>query len=428
MMLIALFCVALSWACLGKVDIIASAAGKIVPGERTKLIQPFESGVVRAIHVRDGQSVTSGELLIELDPTVSEADLRHLQSDLLSTRLEVSRLRAALAGRTQELEDPPSDASAAMIQMHLDVLASQNAEYAAKLSEIDRQKSQKDAERYTILGMLDKTDALIPILQKRVEVRKYLADNELGSQLQYLADLQELVGLQQDFRVQRSRYEEAAAAVEALAETRRKVVFEHRRQLLEDLIKASQKAVGLEQDTVKAQQRAQLQRLTAPITGTVQQLAIHTVGGVVTPAEALAVLVPSSGEIEIEATVSNKDIGFVHAGQDAAIKVGTFNFTRYGLLRGKVLSVSSDSIARGHAPESESAKPSSVNPNDQNGDGLSYVARISLDRTKMHVEDRDIDLAPGMAVTVEIKTGSRAIISYLLSPFLRYAQETFRER
>lgn len=426
--LIALFCIALAWACVGKVDIIASAAGKIVPGGGTKLIQPFESGVVRAIHVHDGQRVKSGEVLIELDPTISEAELQHLRSDLLSAQLEVSRLRAALAGRTDALENPPEQASSALIQMHLEFLRSQHAEYIAKLSEIDQQKSQKEAERYTILGTLDKTEALIPILRERVDVRKYLADKELGSKLQYLSDLQELVGLQQDFEIQRSRYEEAAAAVDALTETRIKVMSEYRRQLLEDLVKATQKAADLKQDVLKAERRTKLQVLTAPITGTVQQLSVHTVGGVVTPAETLAVIVPSDGHIEIKAMVSNRDIGFVHAGQNAAIKVDTFNFTRYGLLRGKVLNVSSDAIVHNRPQEPDRSRSPTTDSSEPDGQELLYVARVSLDRTKMQIEDKEIDLSPGMAVTVEIKTGSRTIISYLLSPVLRYAQESFRER
>jgi hemolysin D len=406
----------------------ASAAGKIVPGDRTKLVQPFESGVVRAIRVHDGQSVKAGEVLIELDPTISEAELEHLRSDLLSAQLDVSRLRAALAGRTDRLEDPPEQADPALVQMHLEFLTSLHNENVTKLSEIDRQKSQKEAERFTILGMLEKTEKLIPILQERVDVRKYLSEKELGSKLQYLTDLQELVGLQQDFRVQRNRYEEAQAAVDVIAETRKKVVSEYRRQLLEDLLKASQKAADLRQDVLKAQRRTNLQVLTAPITGMVQQLSVHTVGGVVTPAQTLAVIVPTDGPIEIEAMVSNRDIGFVHAGQDVAIKVDTFNFTRYGLLRGKVLSVSPDSIVHDRLEGPDRFGRAVPDTSEPKGQELLYVAHVSLDRTNIQIEDKQIDLFPGMAVTAEIKTGSRTIISYLLSPLLRYAQESFRER
>ena len=170
--------------------------------------------------------------------------------------------------------------------------------------------------------------------------------------------------------------------------------------------------------------------MTAPVDGVVQQLAIHTVGGVVTPAQALLVVVPSDSRLEIEAMVSNRDIGFVHAGQEAEIKIDTFNFTRYGLLHGEVLSVSQDAIIRDQ-PQDRTGDRRLGAQNDSSepkGQELNYSARISLDRTKMQVDDRMVDLSPGMAVTVEIKTGSRTILSYLLSPLLRYQQEVLHER
>ncbi len=243
-------------------------------------------------------------------------------------------------------------------------------------------------------------------------------------------DLQDLVGQQHDLAVQKSRYREADAAVSALKETKVKVVAQYRRGLFEELTKAEQKAAGLGQDVVKAQERTRLQLLTAPVDGVVQQLVVHTVGGVVTPAQALAVVVPVESRLEIEAMVSNHDVGFVSAGQEAEIKVDTFNFTRYGLLHGRVISVSQDAIAR----EKPADRPSSQQPTETSissepkGQELVYSARVSLDRTQMPVEDKLVNLSPGMAVTVEIKTGSRRILSYLLSPLARYKQEVLRER
>jgi len=163
----------------------------------------------------------------------------------------------------------------------------------------------------------------------------------------------------------------------------------------------------------------------------VQQLAIHTVGGVVTPAQALLVLVPSDSRLEIEAMVSNRDIGFVRPGQAVEIKVDTFNFTRYGLLHGQVLSVSQDAIVRDRPrdrPEERGQGAAANETSEPKGQELNYSARISLDRTHMQIDEQMVNLAPGMAVTAEIKTGSRTILSYLLSPLLRYRQETLRER
>ena len=196
------------------------------------------------------------------------------------------------------------------------------------------------------------------------------------------------------------------------------------------LQRLKQKAAGLVQDVVKAEQRTNLQRLTAPVNGVVQQLAVHTVGGVVTPAEALMTIVPLESHLEIEAMVSNRDIGFIEAGQEAAIKIDTFNFTRYGLLHGKVLSVSHDAIAREKPQDktTDKSQGTELNSSEPKGQELIYAARISLDHTQMQIEDKLVNSSPGMAVTAEIRTGSRRIISYLLSPLIRYKQESLRER
>ena len=212
-------------------------------------------------------------------------------------------------------------------------------------------------------------------------------------------------------------------------ETRSKTVAEYERSLLNDLAKAEQKAAGLRQDIIKAAQRTSLQTLTAPVDGVVQQLSIHTIGGVVTPAQTLMIVVPVDNKLEIEAMISNRDIGFVAVNQDAAIKVDAFNFTRYGLLHGKILSVSQDAIVRDRpdksVDESQGAETSSSEPKGQE---LIYSARVSLDRTQLNIENKRVNLSPGMAATVEIKTGSRRIISYLLSPLVRYKHESLHER
>ncbi len=241
--------------------------------------------------------------------------------------------------------------------------------------------------------------------------------------------LQLLVEQQEELGVQKSRQQEAEAAVAAIRETRNQAEAEYRHALSDDLAKAEQKASGLAQDLIKAEQRTRLQVLTAPVDGMVQQLAVHTIGGVVTPAQSLLVVVPSDSRLEIEAMVSNSDIGFVHAGQEAEIKVDTFNFTRYGLLHGEVVSVSQDAIIRDQQDRGNDRRPGSpTDSSEPKGQELSYSARISLDRSRMQIDDRMVNLSPGMAVTVEIKTGSRMILSYLLSPLLRYRQESLRER
>jgi hemolysin D len=428
--IIAIFCVALAWATFGKVDIVVTANGKIIPSGRTKLIQPLEASVVRAILVHDGQQVRAGESLIELDPTMTTAERDHVKGDLVASQLDVARLQAALSDGNDPLAafHPPEGATKDQIEMYRQFLISQTSEQRSKMFELDRQASQKQAEHSTVEANIAKLEATIPLLQERVDVRKYLFDKALGTKLTYLSEQQDLVGQQQDLLIQQSKLKEADAALAALKETRDRTAAEFRRTLYDDLVKAEQKSAGMAQDAIKAERRAKLQDLVAPVDGVVQQLAVHTVGGVVTPAQALAVVVPLDSHLEIEATLPNDDVGFVHAGQEVEIKVHTFNFTRYGLLHGRVLSVSSDSIARGGEGDHSRAQNASEKDSQQQGQDLVYAVRISLDQRQMQADNSVVDLGPGMAVTAEVKTGSRRIIGYLLSPIARYQHDALRER
>ena len=430
--IVLLFGAALGWASWGTIDIVTSAPGKVVSGGRSKVVQPFETGVVRAIRVQDGQVVKAGDVLIELDPTVNAAERDHLRDDFVAERLNIARLRAALASTERDIADliAPAEADPVLVGTQRQLLFNQVTEYRAKIAALSRQQAQKQAEQETISATIHKLEVLIPVIQQRVDIRKILMEKEIGSKLTYYEILQLLFEQQEELTVQKSHLHEAEAAVAAIRETRAQAVAEYSRSLSDDLAKSEQKANGLAQDLIKAQQKTRLQQLTSPVDGVVQQLAVHTIGGVVTPAQSLLVIVPNDSQLEIEAMVSNRDIGFVEPGQGAEIKIDTFNFTRYGLLHGGVLSISQDAIIR-DKPEgraNDRALGTGHETSEPTGQELNYGARISLDRTWMQIEDRVVNLAPGMAVTVEIKTGSRTILSYLLSPLRRYQQEVLHER
>jgi hemolysin D len=429
--IILFFVVALAWATFGWVDIIATAPGKIVPTGRSKVVQPFETGVVRAIHVQDGQAVKAGDVLIELDPTSNAADEKRLAHDLLQDRLDVARLQALLVGDPARFA-PPEAASADIIATARHQMEAQAAEQEAKLAALDRQSAQKAAEQREAEASIAKIQATLPLLRSQRDIREHLLQNEYGSRLLYLQAEQQVVEQEHELVVQRHKREEIGEAQAAIGRQRAQAEAEYRKGLLADLAKAESQASEHREEVVKATQRRQLQTLTAPVDGTVQQLAVHTLGGVVTPAQALLVMVPADSHPEIEAMVPNRDIGFVREGESAEVKVDTFNFTRYGLLHGEVLSVSQDAITRDRPQDKSGAAAQATGDSDTSsepkGQELVYAARVSLDRMQMQIEDRMVDLAPGMAVTVEIKTGSRRVIDYLLSPLLRYKQASLRER
>ena len=431
--IILFFAIAITWACVSQIDIFATATGKIVPAGRVKVIQPFETGVVRAIHVVDGQAVKAGDPLVELDTTINAAESQRVAAELVPAQLEVARLRALLDGPgdpTARFVAPPG-ALPAQISLQLTLLGNQAEEYRAKLASIDRQIAQASATRDGADSQVQKLVRGIPLLQQRVDAFKQLFDKGWGEKLQYLQLSQDLVEHQEELGTQKAKVAEANAAVASLREQRSQTEAEFQRTNRGDLATAEQKAGSLEAQLIQSQQRQHLQTLTAPVDGTVQQLAIHTVGGVVTPAQPLLVIVPVDSHLEVEAMISNRDIGFVQEGDAADIKIDTFNFTKYGLLHGTVTSVSQDAIARDRPDEKtngRTAPGANSSTSEPVGQELVYAARVSLQETRIPVEGRMVNLGSGMAVTVEIKTGQRRVIEYLMSPLLRYKQESLRER
>ena len=427
--IVAFFCLAVVWACLGKVDIIATASGRIIPSGKTKVIQPFETGVVKAIRVSDGQKVGAGDVLVELDGTIDAAEADRLQKEVMAAELDAARLKAALAAGDDGAVEmtPPAGAPDAQVALQRTLLANEVDEYRAKLGNLDRQIGQSEGGRAAVAATVDKLTVTIPIIRQRVESLKQLG--EFARKLQYLETQQDLLEHEQELQVQKGRLQEATQALAALREQRRQAAAEFKRTNLSDLADAQQKVASLADELIKAREHHNLQTLTAPVDGTVQQLAIHTVGGVVTPAQPLMVIVPQDARLEVEAMVSNRDIGFVHEGEPVEIKIDTFNFTKYGLLHGDVRSVSQDAIPRDKPVDAQHLNAGSgERSSEPQGQELVYAARVSLDRTAMEVDGRVVELAPGMAVTAEIKTGQRRVIDYLLSPLLRARQGAMRER
>lgn len=415
MFLIVLFVViALIWAMVGKMDVVATAQGKLIPDDRIKTIQPLEPAKVTAIHVVDGQEVKEGDLLIELDGTIAAADVQRLKSELSTARLQSMRagiflevLSNPAAPRTLSSLVPDADHYKLAAEQAL--LEGQLAEYYSKDSQLQSDIERREAELRGTGELLKKLEETAPIARKRVEDLKALLDKNFVSKHEYLQQEKERIEIERDLSAQRNHQQEIASSLQQARRQKESLLAETRRTILDERNQSELKVAELEQELIKAQQRGRFTRLTAPVSGTVQQLAVHTVGGVVTEAQALMVIVPKDNPVVVEAFVQNKDIGFVYAGQDVVVKVETFPFTKYGTIPGKVVTVSNDAV------------------NDEKR-GLIYPARIKLGRSTMKVEQKTINLTPGMAVTAEVKIGKRKVIEYFLSPLMQYKDESLRER
>jgi hemolysin D len=404
--------IALLWAIFGHIDVVATAHGKIVPNDRSKIIQPIETATVKAIKVSDGQAVKAGDVLIELDATTATADSARLGNDLTTVRLQSARARAMLtaiaSGKPPMLERMP-DMETGRLAREQRILEGQYGEYQARLARIDADVAKREAELASTREIVRKLEQTAPIARQRAQDFKDLVEKNFISKHGYLEKEQARIEQEGDLAMQRSRLKELAASLLEARSQRAALVAETRRIALDSLNEADQKATGFGNELVKAESRGKLMTLTAPVDGTVQQLAVHTVGGVVTPAQPLMVIVPKDNPIEVEAFVENKDIGFVNPGQEAVVKIETFPFTKYGTIEAKVTHVSNDAVS------------------DEKR-GLIFPARVILARATIQVENKTVNLSPGMAVTVEVKTAQRRVIEYFLSPLMQYKDESLRER
>ena len=404
-LLCGLFFLAVIWACLGEVDIVAAAPGKIIVSDRTKLIQPTELGVVRAIHVRDGSIVNAGDVLIELDATVAEADAVRVEGEHNAAAREAARYRSFLG----YLDNGKQNRAKLTSVLEQQVVSGLIDEYEQKRLALVQAESSKRAEREALVQTEFKLEQTLPLINQRTESLRELAEKKLVAEHQWLEQEERLITAKQDLEIARAQRVALEAEVEQLQAQLKGLKAEYRKLALERIAELEQRRDSLGQEHIKASQRSAYQVLKAPVAGVVQELAVHTVGGVVSPAEKLMVIVPQDGGIEVEALVLNKDIGFVEAGHPVAVKIDSFPFTRYGTLPGKVVSVSNDAIQHEQL-------------------GLVFAARVALEKRTMNVGNRDIPLGSGMTTVTEIHTGKRTLMEFLLSPVLGRMDEAARER
>lgn len=382
--LMALVVCLLAWSMLGEIDIVVNGAGKIIPSARTKTIASVDVAAVRALHVIEGQAVRSGELLIELDASAPDAERDKAVGDATVATLQMARSRAlidavdtAIPPQLGRVGGVPAERRLAA-QRQLD---GQYQDFQAKLARIDG-----DIARYT---------QALPLAARRASDYKALEKEHDVSAHAWMEKEQariELEGQLADARNQRAA-----------------LIAQARKDAHDALTEGGRIAADSRQDARRAGEHSKLLRLTAPVDGTVQQLNVHTVGGVVPAAQSLMLIVPTENKVEVEAFLENKDIGFVHEGQRAEVKIDAFEYTKYGTLGGRVTHVSRDAI-------------------QDHKKGLIYSFKIALDQATIAVDGKNLPLSAGMSVNVEIKTGTRRVIEYVLSPLMQHQRESLHER
>ncbi len=401
--------VALLFACFAKMDIVVSEQGKATLAGKIKVVQPLEPGLVRAIHVRDGQMVKAGDVLVELDPTNAGADHDRLQSEYWETEADVLRLTAQIEGKPKFVLPPDMPQATAMNQLAM--LQSRLTEQKAKMATTEADVSRRHANLQAAMSTVEELKSSLPLMRQKHEMREELAKTGHVSKTSWIDSKLELSKAEKDLVVQSENLKEAQSNYQSALAQRNQALAEYRARTGAELVEATKKRDAAKQEFVKANQRLNMQTLRAPIDGVVQQLAVTTVGGVVTAAQPILTVVPENTPLEVEAQVLNRDIGHLRVGQRVINKVETYDFTRYGYIEGEVQWVGTDAVQ------------------DQKL-GLVYPVRIKLAhmQTPNEVNGNKGLVTAGMNITSDIRTDERRLIEYLIAPMLRYKQEAMRER
>jgi len=398
--------VAFLWSYFGKVDEEVVARGKVIPDGMVKVIQPRDTGVIRAIHVEEGQRVKEGDLLIELDPTITQAEVESSERSLRINRYDMERLKAELRG--EEIRGTGKDHDKLLL-LQKDLKQARESEHKAKVASLELVISQKRTALLSAEESIIKLEKTVELVSKQEEALRQLAEKGYASMMEHLQRQKELVRSEKELNEQRRLAEQIQDSLKEAEKNLEALKKERERSILSEIVEKEKAITLLEGEFTKASKRSQLERLYSPVNGTVHGLATHTIGGVVTSAQPIITIVPEGTPLVVEAMALNKDIGFIHPGQKAELKLDTFPFQKYGTIDAELFYVSPD------AQEDQKI-------------GLVYKIKLKPKRLFIRVKDKNISITPGMAVTAEIKTGERRVIEFFISPFIKYVDESLTLR
>lgn len=411
---VGLITILLAWAALAKLDIIASAEGRLVPASFTKIVQPSEPGVVSEILVKDGDAVREGQVLLRMDARLSTADTQALGTDVALRRLTLQRIDAEVSGRVAL----PAKGE------RMDVFAQVDNQFKARrqayqdaLAQETEALNKAKADLAAAQQVLEKLSRTLPSYRQSAQAYRKLLDEGFIGELAAAEKTREAVEKEQDLKTQTATVASLQAAIAQSDKRIASVRSQYRSQLedlrVETLALLNRSAQEFEKSNVKAG----MLEIRSPTHGIVKDLAVTAKGAVVAAGAALLNVVPVGERLQAEVLLKNEDVGFVAAGQATRIKVAAYPFQKYGMLDGSVSLVSADASDPRNTPQGQAPQ-------------LTYRALLKLDTGALNsaATGTTFALAPGMLVTAEIHQGERTVLEYLLSPVRKVAQEAARER
>lgn len=397
----------------GRIDMVAVANGRLVPSSLLKVVQPADAGIVREILVREGVSVSAGQVIFRMDTQLSEADRRILGNELALRRLQLRRVEAELSGVAFERQ--PDEPAA----LYAQVLAQFNARRRAFLDAVEAERSAL-ARTTQDLRAAEEVEAKLrrvaPIYKEQEQAWAQLAKEGYAGKLLALERSRSRIENEQDLNAQAAAVSSAKAAIATSERRIAQIDSNYRRELSNERVEALAQVDRLREDLAKQSHRSAQLELRAPTAGVVKDLATHTAGTVVAPGTILATIVPREEPLEAEVWVENQDAARVAPGARVELKVGAYPYQRHGMLGGIVRHVSADATER---PDPMSPIPGAT--------ALYYRTLISIVRPGSAQGSDGLRLAPGMQLSAEVHLGSRSVLDYLLSPLRRTLHEAGRE-
>lgn len=409
-----LFLIMLAWSIFGKLDIIASAEGRLVPQTYVKIVQPSEAGIVQDILVLEGQEVEAGQVLMRMDTKLTET----IQNELRLKSLTLRRADAELAGRpmTRRKEDSP--------ELYGQVENQYRAHRQAYLDAVGQETESLNKARHDLRSAqetLSKLQQVVPVYQKSAAAYEKLAKDNFVSQLAAQEKVRDRIEKEQDLKAQESTVASLKSTIASSEKKLAQITSSYKSQLQNERVDTESQHQKLQQDWAKIEHKSNLLELKAPQAGIIKDLATHTRGTVVSPGTVMMTLVPHDEPLQAEILVKNEDVGFVYPNQKTKIKLATYPFQKYGMIEGTVIHVGADA-SDGAQPAADKSKDQKAAPQ------LTYKALVRLAAQSLEMEGEKLRLSPGMQVVAEIHQGRRTVMEYLLSPVQKAFHEAGRER
>jgi HlyD family secretion protein len=420
-LLLALLVAVLLWSVFGRLDIVAVADGKLVPSSYLKIVQPAEQGIVKEILVKEGEAVRQGQVLIRMDPALTQADVSAIRVEYLNQRIALRRIDAQLGGaRFVREQGDPAD-------LFLQVEAQYRANVQAYENALAQERSLLQKAKYDLAAAQATKAKLAQVLPHYVAQEKAfekLAKDGFAGHILYTDKQRERIEREQDLRTQEFTIRSNQALIEQSERKLAQITADYRRSLQTERIEAAARAQKAQQELAKHEHRFSLLELRAPQPGVVKDLATHTIGTVASPGTILMTLVPENDDMLAEVWVSNEDVGFVRLGQKVKLKLLAYQFQKYGMIEGSVRQVSADAT---EAP-SANTRSDALSGRDRPMGPLAYRALVELKSQALNVDQERYRVASGMQVAGEIHLGTRSILEYVLSPVQKAWHEAGRER